>query len=68
MLRPPKISKNRILNEFSGDGSVKIVVATVAFVILAGGGEGRPGWETVPCSCLSLQSFVSGRQWTERDV
>ncbi|KAH3865378.1 hypothetical protein DPMN_028813 [Dreissena polymorpha] len=25
------LSKNRILNEFSGDGSVKIVVATVAF-------------------------------------
>ncbi|KAH3738498.1 hypothetical protein DPMN_045132 [Dreissena polymorpha] len=25
------LSKNRILNEFFGDGSVKIVVATVAF-------------------------------------
>ncbi|KAH3862310.1 hypothetical protein DPMN_025276 [Dreissena polymorpha] len=25
------LSKNGILNEFSGDGSVKIVVATVAF-------------------------------------
>ncbi|KAH3831122.1 hypothetical protein DPMN_104384, partial [Dreissena polymorpha] len=54
----------RVENTNLTSGHLQIDIADVrlkSFVILAGGGEGRPGWETVPCSCLSLRSFVKRR-------